>query len=265
MLVVSGLVCTNGGFAYAQAEEPELPADVLVEDPNFPPSQGDFSIDGLRKQIEAEPGRSDLLVTLMLMLMDAGQYQEALKLLEPLDELGDAEWRSEGHLIAGKIVSEKLAPDSGEMREGLLEQALKQFSIAIELDQPYPTNLAAYWYLGNLQAELGRIDDAIETLSTYLVLKPLAYEARLRLAEIYFGRGDKDKARILLAEMKSDPDEDRRGQANALLKQINSSGWLKPLIIAAIALAMVASVLTTVFIIKVRGRKRLKGGLKPDA
>lgn len=252
--VFNGIVCAS-----AQTEdEPELPEDVLVEDPNFPPSEEEYTIENLRKQFEAEPERSDLLVTLMTVLMDAGKYTEALELLEPLDELGDAQWRSQGHLIAGKIVSEKLAPSTGEGRQKLLEQAVKQYSIAIELDQPYPTNLAAYWYLGDLQAELGDTDAAIETLSTYLVLKPLAYEARLRLARIYIDRGNMEKARNLLAEMESDPDEERRAEAARLLA--STGGGLSRLGAILVIVAALALIAILALVIRWRGRKQSKGG-----
>lgn len=216
-----------------------------------PPTQQDVSVEGLREQLRAEPTRPDLYFQLMVALMDKGDYNGALALLEPLDKLGDPLWRSQGHMLAGKIVMEKLAPDAGEKKEELLKQAVEQFSMAIDLEYPYPTNLAAYWYLGDLQAELGLTKDAIETLSTYLVLKPHAYEARLRLAELYVQKGNMGRARILLADMKSDPDDTRRAKASAMSRQLRLKG-LRNYFITSGAIIVVAIVVFAFFLVKKR-------------
>ena len=223
-----------------------------------PPTQQDVSIEGLREQLKAEPTRPDLYVQLMVALMDKGDYTGALSLLEPLDKLGDPLWRSQGHMLAGKIVLEKLAPDAGDKKEELLKQAMEQFNMAIDLEYPYPTNLAAYWYLGDLQAELGFTKDAIETLSTYLVLKPHAYEARLRLAELYIKEGNNGRAKILLADMKSDPDDTRRAKASAMLRNLKL-GELRNYFIIAGAIILAAVVVFVFFRIKKRiARKAAK-------
>ena len=194
--VLSILFLFSGSGVYAGADGSDEFEPLPIKEGDLPESvKEDFTVESLRAQLEEDPSRSDLVFQLMVALMDAGDYNGALRLLEPLDELGDPLWRSQGHLLAGKIVKEKLEYDSPEQREELLKLALSQFTMAIELSYPYPTNLAAYWYLGDLQAELGLVDEAIETLSTYLAIKPHAYDARLRLAQIYARKGQVVRAK----------------------------------------------------------------------
>jgi Tfp pilus assembly protein PilF len=151
-----------------------------------------------------------------------------------------------------------VAPNAGDKKEEILKQAMAQFSMAIDLEYPYPTNLAAYWYLGDLQTGLGLTKDAIETLSIYLVLKPHAYEARLRLAELYIREAELGRAKILLQDMKADPDDARRAKASALLRNIRLME-LRNYLIAAGGIIIVAIAAFAVILLRKRaGRKAAK-------
>jgi hypothetical protein len=209
-------------------------------------TERDVSIKGLEERLKASPDRPDLMFELMSARAKAGDLEGALQMLEPIDENGDLLWRSQGHMFAGKLLYDELTPGvRGEMDKALAEKSVKQFEIAIQLDAS-PSNIAAYWYLGDLLYRTGDTQGAIDNLSIYLIVQPYSYDVRLKLAEIYLARGDKERAGILLAEMKSDPNADRRARAEKLLKKTRPlSGGLKNAALVLLALIVFAALLIT--------------------
>lgn len=228
------ILCVSLAFVFGftgcgDSGKPESVTDetIVPDEPMPDPSEIDspiykehsFTVEDLTSELQEDPNRPDLVLQLMLAKMDAGDYNGALELLEPLDDLGDKLWSSQGHMVAGKIIREKLLPvASEEMRAELQQRAVRQFEISLEID-PSPSNLATYWYLGDIQHQLGNIEGAKENLSIYLTLQPYAYDIRLRLAEIYLEEGSLERAVILLEGMRTDPNEERRNRALELMPE----------------------------------------------
>ena len=214
--------CGDKGRAESVTDETIVPDEPMpdpseIDSPVY--SEHSFTVEDLTSELQDDPNRPDLLFQLLLAKMDMGDYNGALELLEPLDELGDKLWSSQGHMIAGKIIREKLLPVADdEMRVELQQRAVRQFEISLEID-PSPSNLATYWYLGDIQHQLGDIEGAKENLSIYLLLQPYSYDIRLKLAEIYLEEGSLERAVILLDGMKTDPNEERRERALELMPE----------------------------------------------
>jgi tetratricopeptide (TPR) repeat protein len=193
----------------------------------------------------------------MVIKMESGDYEGALGLLQTLDSLGDKLWSSQGRMLAGKIIREKILPDAPEeIKQELLKRAVKQFEISLELD-PSPSNLATYWYLGDLQHELGNIDEAKVNLAFYLAMQPYAYDVRLRLAEIYLEEGTLDRARVLLEGMKTDPNEERRLKALALLRDVDRGKPAKiAVVISLVILILIVFIALIIVILKLKLRPK---------
>jgi len=214
--------CGDNGKTGSVTDETIVPDEPMpnpseIDSPIF--TEHSFTVEDLTSELQDDPNRPDLVFQLMLAKMDAGDYNDALELLEPLDDLDDKLWSSQGHMVAGKIIWEKLLPGAGdEMRAEFQQRAVRQFEISLEID-PSPSNLATYWYLGDIQHQLGNIEGAKENLSIYLTLQPYAYDIRLRLAEIYIEEGSLERAAILLEDMKTDPNEERRNRALELVPE----------------------------------------------
>ncbi len=209
-------------------------------------TERDVSIQALEERLKASPDRPDLMFELMNARAKTGDLEGALQMLEPIDENGDLLWRSQGHMFAGKLLYDELTPGAqGEMDKALAEKAVKQFEVAIQLD-PSPSNIAAYWYLGDLLYRTGDTQGAIDNLSIYLIVQPYSYDVRLKLAEIYLTSGDKERAKFLLEEMKADPNADRRARAEKLLKKTTPvSDGLKSAALVLLALVVFAALLMT--------------------
>ena len=221
-LVLGFTGCGDNGKPESVTDETIVP-DEPMPDPSEIDSpiyrEHSFTVEDLTSELANDPNRPDLVLQLMLAKMDAGDYNGALELLEPLDDLGDKLWSSQGHMVAGTIIREKLLPVADdEMRTELQQRAVRQFEISLEID-PSPSNLATYWYLGDIQHQLGNIESAKENLSIYLTLQPYAYDIRLRLAEIYIEEGSLERAVILLGGMRTDPNEERRNRALELMPE----------------------------------------------
>jgi tetratricopeptide (TPR) repeat protein len=244
--------CSGGGES--STLQTELTSeDAAAQTPVF--TEHAYTIEGVTAQLEKTPERADLIFQLMRLRMNETDYQGVLELLDPLDHTGDDLWRSQGHMLVGKVIKEKMAESAGpDLRDELLAKAARQFEIAIDID-PSPANLASYWYLGDLQYELGRVEEAIENLSVYLTLQPYAYDVRLRLAEIYLHEGYKDRTKLLLEGMKTDPNEQRRMKAEALMRSV-SGGKSEHSDVALVILIFIffGALLTVILKIKARSR-----------
>lgn len=253
--------CNGGGEPSVVSTEPEITPDEPPTDPDEIDTQvfkeHSYTVESLTAELKKDPDRPDLVYQLMSTKMELGDYQGALELLQTLDALGDKLWGAQGHMLAGKIIREKLLPDSTEeIKPQLMERALRQFEISLELD-PSPSNLAAYWYLGDLQYELGNIDEAKVNLAFYLAMQPYAYDVRLRLAEIYLEEGALERARVLLEGMKTDPNEERRLKALALMpdedvgKPVRSS-----VVISLVLLILIVFIALVIVILKLKRRPK---------
>jgi len=253
--------CNGGAEPSAVITEPEITPDELPSDPAEIETQvykeHSYTIENLTAELEKEPDHPDLVFQLMVAEMESGDYWGALELLQTLDSLGDELWASQGHMLAGKIIREKLLPDSPEeIKPELLERAVRQFEISLELD-PSPSNLAAYWYLGDLQHELGNIDEAKVNLAFYLAMQPYAYDVRLRLAEIYLEEGTLDRARVLLEGMKTDPNEERRLKALALMPDVDGGKPVRSsVVISLVILILIVFIALVVVILKLKLRPK---------
>ncbi|NWF98113.1 MAG: tetratricopeptide repeat protein [Nitrospirae bacterium] len=108
------------------------------------------------------------------------------------------------HYNLGTVYLEKYFKEKTTFNEYLLNNAIKEFNLAIRLN---PKHAGAYNNLGNAYIIKGMIDKAIESYEASLKLKPDNLDAIGNLGNIYLHKGLIDKAiECYLLILKSKPD-----------------------------------------------------------
>lgn len=154
---------------------------------------------------ESFPGKGRILLTKAATLVTMGDYNEAVGALNEAETLIDSE-REPRNLWAISFNRAVILCHLGRFREA--EIALPEVQrLAAQLNQAIDL-LRLRWLEGRCAAGLGRITEAIETLSSAraeLAERRIRYDealVSLELAELYLQKGDLDKVKALVRQMR---------------------------------------------------------------
>ena len=144
----------------------------------------DLAIAGLRRAVAFDPARLSALQYLGVLLVDAGELEEAASMLRRALDLAPENLELH-HTLGGVLV--------GLQR---LEEAEAVYAAAVSLDSQHAPSLAA---LGAVLVRRGQLHRAEGYLLQALRLDPTAADPLVSLAEMNYGRGTLRSAVEILA------------------------------------------------------------------
>jgi tetratricopeptide (TPR) repeat protein len=149
-------------------------------------------IESLQTSVQAAPEDASVRFQYVTALNRGGRYEDALQQVRELVAIsGDNPFLGVAYLNFAGIVLDKIPADAPD-RPALVNEAVEGMKIAVQKD---PSSVPSHLALGRLALESGDDDTALHELSIALAATEIGYELRIRMAEIYIARRDREKAR----------------------------------------------------------------------
>ena len=152
-------------------------------------------LESLQSSVQAAPEDSAIRFRYVTALNRAGEYDEALQQVRELVAIpGDNLFMSVAYLNFAEIVLDKIPADAPNHAQ-LLNEAIEGMKVGLQKD---PSSVPSHLALGRLALKSGDDQTALHELSIALAATEIGYELRMRMAEIYISRNDREKARAHL-------------------------------------------------------------------
>ncbi len=189
------------GLCNLSAGNLEKAAEILTQGKGLAPDPGVFAyhlgrveftwrdyikaVDWFEEALSARPAdvpEEDLLFNLALSHINLQEYKEARPYLDLMD------------LLEHRTAPMRLSQGICDLGEGRVESALEKFNAALEAG-PTPEDLSrVLFYIGTAQKELGRFDEAIETLVKAVEADPEDLANHNLLGFCYYKTGRHEEA-----------------------------------------------------------------------
>jgi len=133
----------------------------------------------------------DLRFGYMIALRRSGRIDEALEQVRiVVNAEGDNQLRVPASLNFAEMVLDEMDTDDPD-RDALLHEGIDMMYVALGYEME---SVASHKMMGRLLLETGQEEAALHFLSIALTVTEIGYELRMRMAEIYEGMGEYDRA-----------------------------------------------------------------------
>lgn len=146
----------------------------------------DLAVKAFEKALATNPGYTEAALNLAITYSDLGRYEKSREVFEHAARFSRTEPQAMDPFVRGKLANEHLCVGNLYAELGLLDDAMDEYRKALRLSPNFVDVLTRY---GIALRDKGRHDEAIKEFSKAKEINPQYIPARLHLGITYYSGG----------------------------------------------------------------------------